>query len=71
MQVHGTRVKVLSAQPVPASVPPGAIEVADGEVVLGTTHEGLALREVVPAGKRVMPAAAWVAGHRDDLRLDP
>jgi methionyl-tRNA formyltransferase len=65
------RVKVWRAHDLdtPAEpLDPGAIR-ADG--ALGTANGVLALDEVQPEGKRVMSAAAWRAGVRGDVRVDP
>ncbi len=42
---------------------------ADGTI--RTASGVLALDEVQPEGKRVMPATAWRAGLRGDVRIDP
>ena len=65
------RVKVWRAHDLdtPAEpLEPGTIR-ADG--ALGTANGVLALDEVQPEGKRVMSAAAWRAGVRGDVRVDP
>jgi methionyl-tRNA formyltransferase len=41
---------------------PGALRVSDGVLLVGTADEPLALREVQPAGKKPMDAAAWARG---------
>jgi methionyl-tRNA formyltransferase len=67
----GRRVKVWRAHDVATyaePLEPGAIG-ADG--ALGTKGGVLALDEVQPEGKRVMSAAAWRAGVRGEMRVDP
>jgi methionyl-tRNA formyltransferase len=69
----GRRVKVWRAHAVDDAVPratsgPGTV---DRAAALGTAGGTLALDEVQPEGKRVMGAAAWRAGLRGDVRLDP
>ncbi|PYY35157.1 methionyl-tRNA formyltransferase [Curtobacterium sp. MCJR17_055] len=65
-----TRVKLLragrvgpggagEAAPRPA---PGALRLVDGVLLVGTADEPLVLREVQPAGKKAMDAAAWARG---------
>jgi methionyl-tRNA formyltransferase len=72
--VGGRRVKVWRAHEdadraaEAADMAPGTIG-TDG--ALGTARGVLALDEVQPEGKRVMTAAAWRAGARGDMQLDP
>ena len=69
--VRGRRVKVWGAHVVVSDDrvdgPPGAVG-RHGELV--TADGVLALDDVQPEGKRVMPAAAWRAGLRGDVVLD-
>ncbi|HEV7526709.1 MAG TPA: methionyl-tRNA formyltransferase [Acidimicrobiia bacterium] len=71
-RVGGRRVKVWRAHEIDADatapVAPGAV---DRDGVLGTASGALALDEVQPEGKRAMTAAAWRAGVRGDLAVDP
>ncbi|WP_420362223.1 methionyl-tRNA formyltransferase [Curtobacterium aetherium] len=65
-----TRVKLLRAGRVrpggagesAAPLAPGALRLADGVLLVGTADEPLVLREVQPAGKKAMDAAAWARG---------
>jgi methionyl-tRNA formyltransferase len=41
---------------------PGALRLMDGVLLVGTADEPLVLREVQPAGKKAMDAAAWARG---------
>jgi methionyl-tRNA formyltransferase len=41
---------------------PGALRLVDGVLLVGTADEPLVLREVQPAGKKAMDAAAWARG---------
>jgi methionyl-tRNA formyltransferase len=47
-----------------AHLPPGAIAVADGEVLAGTGSDAVALGPVQPEGRGPMPAADWARGVR-------
>ena len=51
----------------PESLKPGEILVERGRVLVGTATEAVVLGEVQPAGKRSMPAEAWIRG----LRITP
>jgi len=51
----------------PESLKPGEILVERGRVLVGTATEAVVLGEVQPAGKRSMPADAWIRG----LRITP
>lgn len=65
-----TRVKLLRAGRVrpggagesAAPLAPGALRLTDGVLLVGTADEPLVLREVQPAGKKAMDAAAWARG---------
>lgn len=65
-----TRVKLLRAGRVrpggagesAAPLAPGALRLTDGVLLVGTSDEPLVLREVQPAGKKAMDAAAWARG---------
>jgi methionyl-tRNA formyltransferase len=48
--------------------PPGELAASDGRLLYGTATGALELREVHPAGKRVMAAEAWLRGHAKRLR---
>jgi methionyl-tRNA formyltransferase len=43
---------------------PGELTVDGGDVVVGTGNGAVLLREVQPAGKRMLPAADWARGAR-------
>jgi methionyl-tRNA formyltransferase len=69
----GRRVKVWLAH---TAADLGGREVApwgtvDREAALSTTDGVLVLDEVQPEGKRVMAGAAWRAGRRGDVHVDP
>lgn len=66
--VGGRRVKVLRARVVEGDLAPGQIDRASA--TLGTVEGALRLEEVQPAGKRPMPATAWLAGLRGVARVD-
>jgi methionyl-tRNA formyltransferase len=70
----GRRVKVWRAHTAAADAapseasPPGTIA---GDAALATTNGVLVLDEVQPEAKRAMTGAAWRAGVRGDVSLDP
>jgi methionyl-tRNA formyltransferase len=45
-------------------LPPGIISVERTRVLVGTSTQALELGEVVPTGKRQMPATDWARGVR-------
>ena len=55
------------ASDIGSAVPRGEIVANAGRVFVGTGTESVELLEVKPAGKRMMPAADWVRGHRSSL----
>lgn len=65
-----TRVKLLRAERSRPGGPgddapalaPGALRLDGGTLLVGTADEPLVLREVQPAGKKAMDAAAWARG---------
>jgi methionyl-tRNA formyltransferase len=66
--LRGERVKLGPMRPVRTeAVPPGVVRVDRDTVLVGTATTPVALGEVRAAGKKPMPAAAWVRG----LRLEP
>ena len=69
MTVEGARLGVLRAADVPTGPDPGIIERLDGLPVLGTADGGLALLEVVAAGRRAQPGSAWMHGRRGSAAL--
>ena len=64
--LRGATLKVLSAEVRPSEgAPPGTIvEASPRGLVVATGEESLALREVQLQGRRRMPIAAFLAGHR-------
>ena len=46
------------------TLPPGVISVERKHVLVGTSTQALVLGEVVPTGKRQMPASDWARGVR-------
>ena len=65
--VRERRVKLGPVDVIDADLKPGAIEVADGRVVVGTGGGAVALGTVQPEGRAPMDAVAWIRG----LRLTP
>jgi methionyl-tRNA formyltransferase len=64
LSVEGSRLGVVRAADVPSGPDPGSIERLDGLPVLGTSEGGLALLEVVAAGRRSQPGSVWMHGRR-------
>jgi methionyl-tRNA formyltransferase len=64
----GERLGVRRAGLAPTSeLEPGELAVREGRLLYGAAPGALELLEVQPEGKRPMPAAAWLRGHRDRL----
>lgn len=59
----GTRLGVRRAEASAGALEEGAVAAADGALELGTADGTLRLIEVQPAGKRPMPAEAFLRGH--------
>ena len=73
----GTRLGLLPAKSTHArpevgeyDLRPGQLRVERKRVVVGTGSNALELGDVVPAGKRAMPAADWARGARFDGDID-
>jgi methionyl-tRNA formyltransferase len=67
---RGERVKLGPVTPAAATAPalaPGELAASRAEVLVGTGSSAVRLRDVQPAGKRLMPAADWARG----LRVEP
>jgi len=63
--LRGERVKLGTLRPVRAEgLPPGEVRVERDTVLVGTATTPVSLGEVRPAGKKPMPAAAWLRGLR-------
>jgi methionyl-tRNA formyltransferase len=58
------RVKLHEARLSTYSIAPGAIEVIDGRVLLGTASRAISLLTVQPAGRGRMSAEDWARGRR-------
>jgi methionyl-tRNA formyltransferase len=64
----GERLGVRRAGLAPtAELEPGELAACEDRLLYGTASGALELFEVQPEGKRAMPAAAWLRGHRDQL----
>ncbi|MFL6074629.1 MAG: methionyl-tRNA formyltransferase [Mycobacteriales bacterium] len=63
---RGERLKLLPVWPrsEEEALPPGALRVEKNRVLAGTATVPVELGEVVPQGKKPMPAAAWARGVR-------
>jgi methionyl-tRNA formyltransferase len=64
----GERLGVRRARVAAAGPSAGALEVADGSLVLGTADGSLVLEVVQPPGKRPMEAADYLRGHAPPAR---
>ena len=63
-QVHGKRLRVITAEPAPAHGSPGSLQ-ADG--IVSTANGGVRLLTVQPEGKGPMDAADWLRGLKTDF----
>ena len=64
----GERLGVSCATLTPTGdLEPGELDARDGRLLYGATPGALELLEVQPEGKRPMPTADWLRGHRDRL----
>jgi methionyl-tRNA formyltransferase len=65
---RGERVKLGPVRMLPEAekVPPGVLVVEKKRVLVGTATDPVVLGEVVPPGKRAMPATDWVRGARPE-----
>ncbi|WP_369133360.1 methionyl-tRNA formyltransferase [Modestobacter sp. I12A-02662] len=63
---RGARLRLGPVEPLPDApdLAPGEVSVAPTGVLVGTGRGAVRLREVQPAGKRVLPAADWARGAR-------
>jgi methionyl-tRNA formyltransferase len=67
----GERLGVRRAGLAPTSeLEPGELAVRRGRLLYGAASGALELLEVQPQGKRPMPAADWLRGHRDRVAGD-
>jgi methionyl-tRNA formyltransferase len=64
------RLGVGSARAIEGDLPPGELQVSDGGLLVGCGEGALELLEVQPAGKRPMPAAAYLRGHTPPERVE-
>jgi methionyl-tRNA formyltransferase len=60
---RGERLGVTTAAAEEGRLEPGTLEAAEGRLRLGCADGVLRLDEVQPAGKRPMPADAYLRGH--------
>jgi methionyl-tRNA formyltransferase len=63
----GERLGVRRASPAASGPPAGELGARDGRLLLGTAEGALELLEVHPAGRRPMPAPAYLRGHAMQL----
>lgn len=71
--LHGERVKVALARPLPSSdLEPGQLRPERRRLLVGTGTVDLELIRVLPQGKKEMPGADWGRGLKaSDLAFDP
>jgi methionyl-tRNA formyltransferase len=59
------KIKIIRARAIEGKGEPGRIEKASGGLLIAGTSDGLLqIEEVQPEGKKIMPAAAFIAGRR-------
>ncbi len=59
------RVKIIAADPIGTTLPPGTcFALADGTPAIAAASGGVALLEVQPEGKKLMPGKAFANGHK-------
>lgn len=68
--IDGERLKVWEAKLSQEELEPGALDVIDDSLHLGTVQGSLSLSVVQPAGGDRMGGVAWANGHRGSWRLD-
>jgi methionyl-tRNA formyltransferase len=63
---RGNRLRLGPVEPVPDApdLAPGEVSVGPTGVLVGAGRGAVRLREVQPAGKRMLPAADWARGAR-------
>ena len=66
----GEQLGVGAARATAAALAPGELEGSDGRLLVGCAEGALELLEVRPAGKRTMPAAAYLRGHSLPERVE-
>ena len=67
----GERLRVLavSVRPAVADLAPGMLRVVGGDLLVGCQDSACAITSLQPAGKRAMPTAEYLNGHRPPDRL--
>ncbi|MGY2081129.1 methionyl-tRNA formyltransferase [Modestobacter sp. SYSU DS0657] len=65
---RGNRLRLAPVEPLPTSLglEPGEVSVGPTGVLVGTGRGAVRLREVQPAGKKMLPAADWARGARPE-----
>lgn len=64
----GMQVVVTQAHVETFSGQPGQLNVSNKTLTVGTAHNGLAIDALIPAGKKEMPVAAFLAGYGQKLQ---
>lgn len=68
----GTRIKILAAREDTrqAGTEPATFEEIGGDVIVATGAGSILLEEIAPAGKKAMPASAWLRGWRGEKNFE-
>ncbi|HEY1835341.1 MAG TPA: methionyl-tRNA formyltransferase [Candidatus Saccharimonadales bacterium] len=67
-ELAGRKIIVTKARVVEIASIPGKLAIRDKSLVIGTKHNGLGIEMLVPAGKKEMTAAAFLAGYGRTLQ---
>jgi len=67
-ELAGKALIVTKAHVVETSCEPGQLILRDDTLSIGTKHNALGIDSLVPAGKKEMSAAAFLAGYREKLQ---
>jgi|SRR6185437_7128155 len=67
-ELAGQQVVITKAHVEAANSQPGTLTVSARSLAVGTQHDALAIDALIPAGKKEMPIAAYLAGYGQKLR---
>jgi methionyl-tRNA formyltransferase len=67
-ELAGKEVVITKAHVVDTLSKPGELITTNKSLTIGTSHNALAVDSLIPAGKKEMPAAAFLAGYGSKLR---
>lgn len=62
--LHGERIKIIKVAVLDGSGPPGRIEKAEGELIVGSKKGLVSIIELQPQGRRLMTAREFLRGRR-------